>query len=165
MTTFYISDTHFSHEKIISLAKRPFKTIGEMNVILIRNWNSIVKQDDTVFFLGDFAWGKHSSWFERLSGNKILIRGNHDEDVEDLPWYAKHDYLEVEDGPFKIVLFHYPILEWNGMFKGYYHFYGHVHGNDMHMPINWSARAFDVGVESIGYKPRTAEEIIMKGNR
>ena len=27
----------------------------------------------------------------------------------------------------KIVLFHYPILEWNGKFRGSYHLYGHSH--------------------------------------
>jgi len=168
MSTFYISDTHFNHEKIIRLANRPFENVADMNAAMVNNWNEVVTDDDNVYFLGDFAWSEHSYWFHLLNGRKFIIWGNHDQGAVDLPWADVYHYLELKDGPYNIVLFHYPIYEWNGLYKGYYHFYGHVH-NDLKgyekLGINWKARAFDVGVEALNYYPQTAEEIIMQGNR
>lgn len=169
MIIFYISDTHFEHANIIKLAERPYKDIHEMNWSMVHNWNKVVKYDDVVWFLGDFAWRNHSEWFHRLGGIKNFIPGNHDEGAMALPWNDQMDYAEVTDTmcgkEVKLVLFHYPIVEWNGLYKGWYHFYGHVHNSlKEKMSVNWKARAFDVGVENIGYTPRTAEEIIMRGN-
>ena len=54
---FFTSDTHFGHSKIIDYCKRPFSSIEEHDKTLIQNWNNVVGQDDTVFHLGDFAYG------------------------------------------------------------------------------------------------------------
>jgi calcineurin-like phosphoesterase family protein len=159
MTNFYVSDTHFDHDKIIALAKRPFADVDEMNREMVRRWNEVVWPDDTVHFLGDFAWKRPDYWSSQLHGDVVFYKGNHD-DSFDL------EYTEVDDGRFKLVLFHYPIVSWNGMYSGSLHFYGHVHGQPLdYMPLDWRARAFDVCVESLDYTPRTAEEIVMKGNR
>lgn len=161
MTDFYISDTHFDHANIIRLCNRPFAGVDEMNAEMVRRWNGAVFAKDTVHFLGDFAWKRHSYWMNQLAGNIIYYRGNHDGEL-----CCHETYKEIRDGDFKLVLFHYPIAAWNGFHNGTFHFYGHVHGQKMeHMPLDWRARAFDVGVETLDYTPRTAEEIIMKGNR
>lgn len=160
MTNFYISDTHFDHEKIITLCKRPFRTVDEMNAAMVYHWNRVVTNNDTVHFLGDFAFRREPYWFSQLNGKIIFYQGNHDN-----VWHGLR-YAEIEDGPFKLVLCHYPIVAWNGFHKGWYHFYGHLHNQPLdYMPLDWRARAFDVGVEALDYTPRTAEEIIMKGNR
>jgi len=156
---FYISDTHFDHAKIIMLCNRPFKSVDEMNEEMVRRWNSVVTANDTVYHLGDFAWKRRDYWRTRLNGNIIFIQGNHDPKTE-------CNYEELTDGQYKLVLFHYPIVSWNGFHRGYFHFYGHVHGSKLdYMPLDWRARAFDVGVECLDYTPRTADEIIMKDNR
>lgn len=52
-----------------------------MNEGLIANWNSVVKDDDIVFDLGDFAFAPNSKWKEilgRLRGKHYLILGNHE---------------------------------------------------------------------------------------
>jgi len=160
MKNFYISDTHFGHENIIKLCKRPFASADEMNEAMVKNWNAVVTSDDVVHFLGDFAWNAWDYWHSRLNGKILYYKGNHDPKV-----VADYQYREFVDGEFKLVLFHYPIVSWNGFHKGHYHFYGHVHNQSLdYMPLDWRARAFDVGVEALGYTPRTAEEIIMKGN-
>jgi calcineurin-like phosphoesterase family protein len=176
---FYISDTHFDHANIIKLANRPFADVDLMNKVMVDNWNNVVGKDDFVHHLGDFAWKNPEMWLNQLNGRIIFYEGNHDKGMKEaiarrqlttsFNDYRKYD--EVEDhvpelGKIKIVLFHYPIVEWNGMFRGSYHFYGHVHTNPLReMPINWKARAWNVGAECLDYRPQTAEEIIMKGNR
>ena len=65
----------------IGFDNRPFADVTEMNETLIHRWNSVVSRADTVYVLGDFIWEKESlwpAWLERLTGNKVLIRGNHD---------------------------------------------------------------------------------------
>jgi len=157
---YYISDTHFDHEKIIQLCKRPFSSVDEMNAEMVRRWNSVVTDKDTVHFLGDFAWKNYNHWRMQLNGNIIRYLGNHDKESQ-----THRQYAEVTDGPFTIVLFHYPIVSWNGMFRGTFHFYGHVHTETLdYMPLDWRARAFNVSVEQLDYTPQTAEQIIMKGN-
>ena len=78
---YFISDTHFYHSNIIKYCDRPFKDTNEMNETIINNWNSIVKNNDTIYHLGDFCLSTNDeikSIFNKLNGNKILIRGNHD---------------------------------------------------------------------------------------
>lgn len=82
MTTFFTSDTHFSHKNIIHLGDgRPFKDINHHNEMLIKNWNTVVSPDDVVFHLGDVAlgpWPDGLDCVRRLNGRKILVPGNHD---------------------------------------------------------------------------------------
>ena len=52
---YFISDTHFNHSNIIKYTNKLFKDVIEMNNTIINNWNSIIKEDDTIFHLGDFA--------------------------------------------------------------------------------------------------------------
>jgi calcineurin-like phosphoesterase family protein len=81
---FVTSDLHLGHGNIIKYANRPFVSSDEMNSVIIRNWNMRVKAEDTVFHLGDFCFKsglgcvKADYWIEQLNGNKIFIRGNHD---------------------------------------------------------------------------------------
>ena len=80
--TYFIADTHFGHENIIKYCNRPFNTKEEMNSHMIKEWNSIVKQDDVIYVLGDFALMMSREQIKEiinlLNGYKILIMGNHD---------------------------------------------------------------------------------------
>lgn len=81
MTTYFTSDTHFGHKRIIDLCNRPFKDVTEMNEIIVHHWNALVRPDDTVYHLGDVALGPIEDslkYIGRLNGYKILIVGNHD---------------------------------------------------------------------------------------
>ena len=53
---FVTSDTFFGRPSIIKTAKRPFSSVEEMNTTLLENWNKVVKPDDVVYHLGNFAW-------------------------------------------------------------------------------------------------------------
>ena len=77
--TFFIADTHFGDADIIRYEGRPFSSVEEMNTELIKNWNSVVSNDDTVFVVGDFI--STLSCFNillELKGKIKLIVGNHD---------------------------------------------------------------------------------------
>lgn len=84
MDTWFVSDTHFDHYKIIEYCNRPFKSNTEMTHTLIDNWNSCVKEHDLVYHLGDFGFASKyeiSDILSRLNGQIVLILGNHDKGI------------------------------------------------------------------------------------
>ena len=78
----FTADTHFGHEKLVKNTHRPFANSFEMDNILVKNWNSVVNDDDIVYHLGDFCWiNKTLAWehyLAQLNGKIVLIKGNHD---------------------------------------------------------------------------------------
>jgi len=84
----FISDTHFLHTNIIKYCNRPFISIDEMDTTILNNINRLVAQDDTLWHLGDFAYGRlatvESITFIRNQircKNINLIVGNHDKAI------------------------------------------------------------------------------------
>jgi calcineurin-like phosphoesterase family protein len=72
---FFTADTHFGSERTLTLSRRPFKTVEEMDETLIDNWNSVVGKDDIVWHLGDFG---NYEVVKRLNGKINLIWGNYE---------------------------------------------------------------------------------------
>ena len=78
---FIIADTHFGHKHIINFEaeKRPFATVEEHDVELVRRWNATVAPKDTVWHLGDVLFGRDAfATLGLLNGVKKLVMGNHD---------------------------------------------------------------------------------------
>lgn len=78
------SDTHFGHKNILKYTDRPFTDVDHMNESLLENWNSVVKDGDIVYHLGDVYFNKNrpdywEDFFSRLNGRKRLLLGNHDD--------------------------------------------------------------------------------------
>lgn len=81
--TFICSDHHFGHKSIcewepdreIKAKQYGFDNWEEM---LIDQHNEVVSEEDTVLFLGDFAFNNIPYWLERLNGKKMIVLGNHD---------------------------------------------------------------------------------------
>lgn len=77
---YIISDTHFGHKStlLFDTNPRPFTDVNEMNRVMIQNWNSVVRPEDTVYHLGDFAYkcssGMIKSIFRQLNGRIIFVR-------------------------------------------------------------------------------------------
>lgn len=82
MTTWWTSDTHFSHANIIKYTQRPFADTDEMNRELTSRWNAVVAPTDVVWHLGDLALGRDIEqqvmMTAALNGRKLLVPGNHD---------------------------------------------------------------------------------------
>ena len=165
---YYISDLHLFHNKIIEKYNRPFASIEEMHDCIIKNWRNTVQKNDIVYILGDLGmYHAHeiAEIISSLPGNKILITGNHDS------WNLKHTplrkcfkeisiYKEIIDAGRRVVLFHYPLEEWNGFYRGFYHVHGHVHESADGVPLSNRERRYNACVEFCDYRPMTLDELI-----
>jgi len=84
--TFLVSDTHFTHMGVCKFTRsdgvtklRPWSTPEEMDEAMVEKWNAVVKPHDKVYHLGDVVMRvKDLDILNRLNGDKVLIRGNHD---------------------------------------------------------------------------------------
>lgn len=168
---YYISDLHFGHENIIRLSHRPFENAEQMDETIIKNWNNVVKDSDAVYIGGDFCYksGKHpKEYLERLNGKKHLIVGNHDGSVIKDPVCRKYfesikDIMNISDGNKRIIICHYPMVEWNGFYRNALHFYGHIHNNtnnNTYKILESIPNCYNIGADVFGFVPRTLDEII-----
>lgn len=82
MKTWFTSDDHFGHERIIELCDRPFKSVEEMNEQLVVNINATVPATDRLVFLGDTFMGDYSRSVQLMSwvaaAELVFLPGNHD---------------------------------------------------------------------------------------
>ncbi|MBB3994820.1 calcineurin-like phosphoesterase family protein [Sulfitobacter undariae] len=154
MTEFVTGCTHFGHANIIKLANRPFADVDEMDRALIANWNAVVGAKDTVYHLGDFAFrgGPGEEYLKRLNGRIIRLQGNHD------PNGWGRDYMRVKCNKTRAVLFHYPIEEWDGWFRGAVHLHCHTHSPNFVSGV----RRGNVGVDATGFSPLKLEEAVAR---
>lgn len=167
---YFTSDLHFYHEKVINFANRPFDNADEMNRVLIDNWNRTVSAKDEVYILGDVTMKGPEYATEVLSqlrGKKYLIKGNHDTfadkktfDRTIFEWVK--DYHEFSYQNTRFVLFHYPIEEWSGYFRGAVHLHGHQHNHEDYNIKNREKGLlrFDVGVDANHMAPVGIKDII-----
>ena len=52
---YFTSDTHFSQQRAFELSKRPFKSVEDMDLSIISNWNKTVTMNDIVYHAGDIG--------------------------------------------------------------------------------------------------------------
>lgn len=171
----FISDTHFGHTNIIRFCNRPFSSVKEMDETIINNWNSVVKSNDIVFHLGDFAFASNARWkqlIQALNGHIYLIVGNHDE-----VRYPGHQTFDLFEGVTSQLIVkidgqaaylnHYPFLCYGGAWRknAVWQLYGHVHsgphceGKDMARLAITFPYQYDVGIDNNNYTPVSWEQI------
>ena len=165
---YYISDTHLGHANVIRFQNRPFKDVEEMDKTIIDNWNSVVTDEDDVWILGDLIYKAKDPivYLKQLKGKKHLIVGNHDKfarnNVFRKYFVSIDDYKEVVDDNTRIIMFHYPIAEWNGYFRNSVHLFGHIHNskNEAYDTMKQRKNCYNVGADCLGFFPRTLKQII-----
>jgi len=175
---FFTADTHFCHNNIIYSCNRPFKDVHEMNEEMINKWNSYITNRDEIYILGDFIYkgkaAEANDILSRLKGKKYLIKGNHERyleypkfDIRYFEWVKNYYILNLEGGT-KVILFHYPIFNWDSAHHGSIHLYGHVHNNGLKHPdygekLNLlGPRAINVGVDVNDFYPVSINAILQK---
>ncbi len=149
----FTSDNHFGHANIIKHCDRPFKDAHHMNVEMTDRWNAVVRPDQTVFHIGDFAFrGRDAQhYLDMLNGKVILIRGNHDRPNNDKFFHEVHDLAElVVDKDQRIIMCHYAMRTWNHSFRGSWMIHGHSHGT---LPLLMDRKSLDMGVDCWNYTP------------
>lgn len=161
MTTRYISDTHFHHAKIIDYCQRPFLNVDEMDRQMIVWWNSVVREHDIVWHLGDVGMFKNAyaaaELRRALNGSIRVVPGNHD-DIEllrEAGWDVRGPLVWDDTG---ICLCHYPLDSWVNTSRGKSHYKIHLHGH-AHGAATPKRYRLDVGVDVCGYWPLTYAEV------
>ena len=176
---FFISDLHIGHKNVIKFDGRPFADVDEMHLEMIKRWNSVVGDEDIVYYLGDLAFCRDETtkWFiHSIKGKINFILGNHDK-MKDIVkfdrWENIHEYgteigildkdsLESRGsgGYQKIIMAHYPILSWNKSHYGSWMLHGHCHGSLMKSNQDYYKRkVMDVGCNCIDYTPISYEKV------
>lgn len=140
---FFTSDTHFGHEKLCTTFKladgspaRPFSCAEEMDEHMIKQWNSVVRDCDTVYHLGDVVISrKHLHKLGRLKGKKRLVRGNHDIFNDSEYHLLFKRLLGVKVFPkHGLICSHIPVHTSQLEYRFKYNFHGHLHANKVLLP-------------------------------
>jgi calcineurin-like phosphoesterase family protein len=132
---FLVSDTHFGHAGVCRFTRndgvtklRPWDDAAEMDEAMVKAWNERVRPNDKVYHLGDVVINRRAlPILDRLNGDKVLIRGNHDifKDEDYTPYFRSLRGYHVMNG---MILSHIPIHEESlGRFGVNIH--GHLHAN------------------------------------
>jgi calcineurin-like phosphoesterase family protein len=166
--TFFTSDTHFGSERALTLSKRPFSSIEEMNWTMIERWNNVVSPYDTVWHLGDFG----DNWpLDYLSGDKFFIKGNYERDGKtglnhpSIPKHAIHDgvvTLTLNVNPTEeksLVLSHEPLTGKHSVLENQLCLFGHIHGRQKIKRFG-----IDVGVDCNNFTPMSFSDVLFYDN-
>lgn len=114
------SDLHIGHDQPFIWQERGFKSVQEMNEEIVKRYNEIVHPEDIVYLLGDIIMGDSDEtikYLDRLVGNKIIVRGNHDSEHR-ISLYKAHgcqvvDALYLKYRKYNFYLTHYPCITSN----------------------------------------------------
>lgn len=184
---YYIADCHFGHDRVRILDNRDFNSVEQMDSEMVSIWNNVVrKKKDEVIILGDLSVlkGEEVNYLlKQLNGRKYLVTGNHDMrflhdkkfDASLFEWIKP--YAELRDNNRTVVLSHYPVICYNGQYKGdkTYMLYGHVHNttdyqnvkrfvketrNSTSCGINIPCNMINCFTVFSGYRPLTLDEWI-----
>lgn len=150
---YVITDTHFGHEDIKTLANRP----DNYEDLIIKSWNNLVKADDIVICLGDMAWSLSDlELFKDLKGKKILTLGNHDR-FATTKYYQYFDFVcnefSMSYKGFDIIFSHAPKIFHDCDIN----IHGHLHGLAI---IKSVCAHFPIDLEHMGYRVISLNEII-----
>lgn len=166
---YYTSDLHLFHPGLKEL--RGFKMEERMDLF------SFLKPEDELYILGDVGYGykapetvkEVTRLLRMIRCRKHLVVGNHDagylkdrrfRDV----FVSIKEHMLLHDEGNDLYLSHYPLVEWDGYYKGRWLFYGHIHEKLAFGPgvlMDLVPTAVNVGIDFLG-RPMTAEEIIAK---
>jgi len=177
---FIISDTHFGHNAAVMHFKREdgsplraFESVEACDEHMVDNWNSVVGKSDKVYHLGDVVMPKnHKSLaiLARLNGEKVLIKGNHDE-LKACKYLEHFKDIRGTHLLANIVLSHVPVhpaslLRWRANIHGHLHNHavleaGYVNNDKqvMYREGFEDPKYFCASVERINYTPIPFETV------
>ena len=179
-SVFLTSDTHFGHVNICKFTNydgsktRPWDSVEEMDEDMVQRWNETVGPNDKVYHLGDVVINRKSlQILDRLNGDKVLIKGNHD--IFKLNDYTKYfrdvRAYHVMNG---CILSHVPVHK-DSIARFGANIHGHLHANRVRKPRGVNVKTGEilysndidpdyccVSVEHTDYRPILFEDVIQK---
>lgn len=174
-SVFLTSDTHFGHVNICKFTNydgsktRPWDSVEEMDEDMVQRWNNTVGPKDKVYHLGDVVINRKSlQILDRLNGDKVLIKGNHD--IFPLKDYVKYfrdiRAYHVMNG---LILSHIPVSK-GSIARFGANIHGHLHANRVMKTTGiWPFKKqvvdpdyFCVCVEQTDYTPILFEDVVKK---
>jgi calcineurin-like phosphoesterase family protein len=154
------SDEHYYHHNMLmhrttygggrgDYTSRRFRTTDEMHRHIKSKHNELVKKDDIVYHLGDFAYGPGAkSWqqvgavLSLLNGEHHLILGNHDHikpfDYLEAGFTSVHTSLMLDD----YLLVHDPAIA--GVLLNHKVIHGHTHSLGLRLRENTYCVCVDI---------------------
>ena len=166
-TTFLVSDTHFGHAGVCRFLRndgtklRPWDNPEEMDEAMVEKWNAVVKPKDKVYHLGDVVINRKAlKILERLNGDKVLIKGNHDIfKLEDYTQYFRDIRgYHVMSG---MILSHIPVHESN-LYRFGTNIHGHTHSNRVLLNDIIDPRYHCVCVEQTDFAPISFDDVKLR---
>ena len=169
---YFTSDSHFGHDREFIFKERGFNSVEEMNAAIIKNWNSVVQPDDTVYHLGDVMLGDNNTGIEclkQLNGEIHLLFGNHDTSTRQ-KLYAKCPNVFIDGFAttikvqnYNFYLSHYPTIVTNEdsnlpLKRQIINLYGHLHQKENF--YNDIPTMYHVGMDSHNNTPVSFDTII-----
>lgn len=176
---FFTSDEHYGHRRVIDLCARPFVGSEHQTEELVRRHNDVVRSDDVVFHLGDFAWREQdvAPLLRRLNGQHHLVAGNHDgcfsahkKSAKARERYLRAGFVTIVErvsirvAGVDVLLSHLPYRHPEGVDQRYaelrpidrggWLLHGHVH-------VRWTVngRQINVGVDAWNFAPVGEDEL------
>jgi len=160
--TYFLSDTHFDHKNIIRYCRRPFHSAGQMNRELLARWNDTVSENESIYFLGDMAYGHRRHpidyWLGKLNGDVNFIRGNHDTDIINRATVTP-ERTGIQFGNYQFLLMHHPYRPFG--YNGWI-IHGDKHNNSLkrYPFINQKYKTVNVCAELVNYTPLSLDRLI-----
>jgi len=167
MKIFVTSNQQFGRQGAVKAYKRPFNDVEEMNQYLIKQWNSVVGNDDMVFVAGNFMWDPETADIitKQLNGKIYVIPGEWDRAIADVTESQgngsglKATYIAIgikEVKALKAVITYWPMIEWPKKKKGWISFIGYP-GNKY--KSDHSKRIVNVSCDNWDFKPVDIEMV------
>jgi calcineurin-like phosphoesterase family protein len=167
------SDLHLMHNKPFLYEPRGFTSTEEMCEAIVERWNSVVRDEDFIYNLGDIALSDIDAaipYLQRLNGHQIWILGNHDtlRKIEKiLPACPRIQLLGTEmtsyatvikSGKWSFYLSHYPTLTGNREeWRKVANLCGHSHTQDKW--TDWDKMCYHVEMDAHNCYPVNLDQI------
>jgi len=167
-SVFLVSDTHFGHAGVTKFLRedgtklRPWDSAEAMDEDMVKAWNDRVRPNDKVYHLGDVVMNRRAlPILDRLNGDKVLIRGNHDifKDEDYAPYFRSLRGYHVMNG---MILSHIPIHS-DSLGRFGVNIHGHLHASRVKKEGVIDVRYHNVSVEQLpDFAPILFEDVIKR---
>ena len=156
---------------MLHFTDRPWGDVERMNRDMVANINARVAPNDDLYILGDYSFKMTAEAAAALRASincrKVhLVQGNHDKDwtqraVADT-FIVEPPIVKLNVHGQKLILSHFPLMDWPSMSHGSWHLHGHIHScGTVYNELNrkQGLMRYDVGVDANNYLPVSLDEI------